>query len=256
MSITRTMATVVWFFGVLGGASQAADFHIDTDIYVGRGNDPVAKTLTVFLDGRVYDFLLTGPQEITIFEPSEGAIHLLDPRRKVRATLTTKQLQDLLARVKAEAIQRNKLAVVKPEVKFEFDAKLKSVRLSTERMRYEVKGKTPRFPEAVAQYREFADWIARLNAIRNGFPPFVRTELNRQLAERGWLPEQVERVVEGRRVSGQSRMRSHHIPYWTLTQRNRKRVTRANAHLVEFELVTLANYLGARKIAARPQKTR
>lgn len=252
----RTLVTMSCLLGLLVTGSQAADFHVDTDIYVGQGKSPVAKTLTVFLDGKVYDFLLTGPQEITIFEPTAGAIHLIDPRRKVRATLTTRQLQDLLARVKVEAIQANKLAVVKPEVKFEFDAKQKSVRLLTERMRYHVKGKEPRFPEAVAQYREFADWIARLNAIRDGFPPFIRTELNRQLAERGWLPQEVERVAEGRRSSGRTRIRSHHIPYWTLTKQNRKRVTRANAHLVEFELVTLANYMRARKIASRPQQTR
>src|SRR6185436_19830728 len=76
-------------------AAVAQDFRMDTEIYVDddKKKPPASETLTIFKDGRVYDFVLTDPQEITIFDPQRGKFTLLDPVRKMKAEVAT---QDLL----------------------------------------------------------------------------------------------------------------------------------------------------------------
>ena len=52
---------------VIGSTRAAAeDFRVDTEVFNGDEKEPFAESLTLFAGGRVYDFLLNEPQEITI----------------------------------------------------------------------------------------------------------------------------------------------------------------------------------------------
>src|SRR5207253_4334884 len=71
---------------------HSQDFRIDTEIFVGQEKEPKVQTLTIFADGRVFDFLQTEPRQITVFDPLRGQFTLLDETRRVKAAVTTAEL--------------------------------------------------------------------------------------------------------------------------------------------------------------------
>ena len=72
-----TLAFCAAFAG--GNVALAEEFRVDTDVYLeGEGKEPIAETLTLFSNGLIYDFILTGSEEITIFDVDRGHIVMLD----------------------------------------------------------------------------------------------------------------------------------------------------------------------------------
>lgn len=72
--------------------TAAQDFRVETDVFVGRKQEPVAEYLTLFYGNYIYDFLLTDAQEITVFDVARNRFILLDPSRQVKTELTTSQV--------------------------------------------------------------------------------------------------------------------------------------------------------------------
>jgi hypothetical protein len=98
--------------------------------------------------------------------------------------------------------------------------------------------------DAVAQYRLLTDWSARLNAThKQSFPPFARMELNRELFERGLLPEEVELQYTPRSKPGQKAVyRSRQVFAWALTETDRRLILDANRQLLEFPPIDFREY--------------
>src|SRR5262245_28311693 len=90
-------------FCLIAASALAQDFRIDTEVFVRDQKEPVIETLTLFSDGRVYDFLI-GAQEITIFDPAHGHFTLLDPQRKLRCTVANQELLDYVLELNKAAI--------------------------------------------------------------------------------------------------------------------------------------------------------
>jgi len=98
------------------------------------------------------------------------------------------------------------------------------------------------FARRAADYREFADWSARISATRlGGLPPAARLELNRQLATRHELPERVE-VTRAWQGSEKVTFFSTHSYAWQLGSKERSELekwkTRATG-MTTVDLVTL-----------------
>jgi len=122
---------------------------------------------------------------------------------------------------------------------------LTRVILDSPLIRYEVKGQQPKFPQAVREYKEFATWYARLNALRPGnLPPEARIKLNHSLADRGLIPLEVIRTVTASARVGNKKLevRSRHLVNWTLSGKARKEMKRADDLLVEFTTVSVDDY--------------
>ena len=80
------------------------------------------------------------------------------------------------------------------------------------------------------EYQQFADWYARLNAMRQGnSPPFARIQLNSELAARGLIPKTIERTIVQKRglQDKKQTLRSQHLANWRLSQTDRKQIDRA-----------------------------
>ena len=95
------LLTVVSMFALIASATTVArgeDFRIDTDIFIGSSKTPAAEVLTVFHSGNVYDFQLSGSEEITMFEPRRGLLTVIDPKKKQRTTLETIDLLNAAVR--------------------------------------------------------------------------------------------------------------------------------------------------------------
>lgn len=239
--------------GILTGSlAVAGDFRVDTEVLVGREKEPIAENLTVFSGGRVYDFLLGDTKEIAIWDPIRGEIHLLDEARQLRTTIAIRELAESLSDLRAKATESDQIAAFDPKFEVQMDEESGWLTMSSKRLTYRVKGSKPQLDGAVQQYLEFADWYARLNAIRNGFPPFARNSVNQEVAQRGWLPEEIERTSTGSLPGQKTVVRSRHITNWSLSKSDRKRVERAGEFLSTFKQVAFAEYQRT-SVAAEPE---
>lgn len=248
------MVKVLWIpaLSLLAGqvpmvASQAEDFRVETDILLGGEKEPVAQSVTLFSGGLVYDFPLIGPQEITVLDSGRGRFVLLDVPRKTKTTLTTQDLLQTTAAIKVQAQELDGVLAfaADPQFKSESDGQDGWLTLSSSLLSYRAKGIKPKLAATADAYRDFADWYARLNATRPGnLPPFPRLELNRVLAERQQVPEEVELTVEPRnRLAGRKLVvRSHHIFNWRLSNTDRKRIETAGTYMADFQAVGFQNY--------------
>ena len=207
-SVGNCVRWVIWLGALLiGGAGiglGATDavgqevFRVETDIFVGKQTEAL-QYLTLFTNRTVYDFRVTKPEEITVYDWQRNRIVLLDPARKWKASVSTDEVLSFTAALKTHVTESNPVfyAATHPgfgETKEEADGWLT---LGNKYVTYRFKGQQPKHPESVARYRDFADWSARLSAMRPGnLPPFARIETNKVIAERGWLPEEVERTID------------------------------------------------------------
>lgn len=233
----------------------AQDFRVDTDVFLGEleeEEETFSEHLTLFHGPVIYDFAVKGPEEITIFKLQDGEISLLDVKRRIRADLKTSELLDFSAQIKAIGTSKQGGDLVAPKFEVTFDAELKSLELVSRKITYRATGIAVSDPSIATRYREFTDWYARLNSMRPPNPPhFGRLELNRELADRGLLPQDIERTVNlGGLFRKPEIARSHHIVVAAVSGTDRRRIDEAGGYLVSFKQVTLADYMQPSKETA------
>ncbi len=237
----------VLLLSAVSTSAQSLEFRVDTDVFLGEEKEPFAENVTIFKAGLVYDFPLSGPREITVFDPSRGRFVLLDVEREVKTTLTTQELLEFVAAMKVHAQEMGGLfaAAADPQFEERFDSSTGWINLQAPTLSYRARGQQPELDLAAARYREFADWYARLNATRPGsLPPFARIELNRVMAERGRIPAEVELTLESQEAERVRRvvLRSRHFPFWRLSATDHKRLEAAGAQMAQFRAIRFSEY--------------
>jgi hypothetical protein len=248
--ISVTMAEWPWI-------AAGEDFRVDTEIFRNQEKAPYLQSLTIFADSVVYDFRLTDPQEVTVFDPRHGRFTLLDEARKVKSVVTTQELMDFCLSLETQAAKENGLFAFSAVPQFETTEKEVErngqghveLRLTGKPLTYVALGHRPERKDAIGAYRHFTDWCARLNATRGGnLPPGARLELNRALAEHELLPLEISRTTAdfwGRK----SEARSQHRVNWALSGEDRKKIDRAADMMATFRAVSYDEY---RKASSKP----
>ena len=245
VQMARTLAMSLVTSLVLAQAATAGEFRCDTEIFVGTEKKPVQESLTIFTETAVYDFLLTKPEEITVYDLAHGRITLLDKSRKARTTIATDDLLRFTAAYKTARPESELFAFCVQPVFAESEEEGRVV-LKGKPLMYRVATSKPGAAGAQKRYREFADWSARLNAMRAGnLPPFARMELNQVLAAKGMLPEEVERTISTKHLTGTRTevVRSHHLFNWTLSAQDRQKVEAVGDFLGTYSAVSVEDYL-------------
>jgi hypothetical protein len=239
-------------------AASAQDFRVDTEVFAGKEKEPIAETLTIFSSGRVYDFLLGGSREITIFEPAAGQFTFLDPERKLRCTIASQEVLDYVLELNKAAVQQKVplfAAAADPQFEVQEEEELDEeqekktgrtrVTLTSKSIIYTAVGKAPQQHATVDAFKQFADWYARLNAIRGGgnLPPGARLALNRELALRKLLPDEITRVtIQSGLREKRLEVRSRHLFNWALSVADRQRIEQAGDYLANFQAVSFSEF--------------
>ncbi len=238
------------WLGATPGVAQ--DFRIDTDIFVNDEKEPVFETLTIFTNGLVYDFLLTGVREITFFDRDRDRLVLMDPERKIKTELTKESIIEFVAQMKAQMNdqQRQLTTSETAEVVTDEEGWLK---LGNERIVYRAECVKPKGESTASEYQKFADWYARLNAMRGNLPPFLRIRLNAEIAKRGLIPKTIERTITDKKMLRKKThtVRSRHLANWRLSNTDRKMIDRAGTYLTSFPTVTFREYFQVPTVAAK-----
>ncbi|MDP6060833.1 MAG: hypothetical protein QGH33_18140, partial [Pirellulaceae bacterium] len=95
--------------GSVLATTRGGDFRVESEVYLGSDTEPVFETLTLFAGDVVYDFALgdqsdrTESKEVTVLNKRLGRIVLLDAKRKIQTTLTTRELAKFTAAIRKRA---------------------------------------------------------------------------------------------------------------------------------------------------------
>lgn len=222
----------------------AQDFRVETDVFVGKQKEPLAQYLTLFQASTIYDFALAGSQQVTVFDVTRGRFLLLDVQREIKTELTTRDIDAFHERLRERVADRD-ASLFQTQFEYQFEEAGGWHVLVGEDVEYRARGLTPKYPDAAERYRVFADWYARLNAMRPGNPPpYARLELNRLLAEKQLLPESIERsLTAGRITPRRLEARSEHHVNWRLSEPDQQRIRRVGDQLASFKAVSVAAFL-------------
>jgi len=235
-------------------ATEPLQMRVESEIFVDRGTEPVAKSLTIFRDGLAWDFL-DGPEpggavEIVLHDPSRDRVVIIDPHRNVKTEIDSLRLERLSVSLAAWA-RRSDDKLVRwaggPTFGEGCRKEERSLELSGPRARYVVEFAEAPAPDAAETYRRFADTALLLKALLHpgGIPPFPRLAINKQIAADGGIPETVTLEIDtrGALLGGRSQvLRSVHKVHPRLLASDLQRVEDAEARVAVAEAVDVATY--------------
>ncbi len=250
--VPLVLAAALGFCWLSATPGVAQDFRIDTDIFVDDEKEPVFETLTIFTNGLVYDFLLTGVKEITLLDRDRDRLVLMDPERKIKTELTMETIIQFVAQMKSQMNEQQRKDVLSDtaEAVTDEDGWLK---LGNERVIYRAECIKPKEKSTALEYQEFADWYARLNTMRGNLPPFLRIRLNSEIAKLGLIPKTVERTITDKKLLSKKThtVRSRHLANWRLSNTDRKMLDRADTYLTSFPTVSFREYFHLHSVAVK-----
>lgn len=235
-------------------AGEPLEMRVESEIFVDRGTDPVATSLTIFRDGLAWDFL-DGPEpgravEIVLHDPARERVVVIDPVRNVKTEIDSLRLERLSVSLAAWA-RRSTDKLVRWAGGPAFDEACREenhvIELSGPRARYAVEFAAAPAPEAAETYRQFADTAILLKALLHpgGIPPFPRLAINRRIAAAGAIPETVTLEIDtrGTLLGGRPQtLRSVHKVHPRLLAADLQRVEDAEARVAVAEAVDVATY--------------
>jgi len=261
---TRLLFVCLLSAVVLSGAAtnaHAQSFRVETKLFLNDEREPAGETLTLFDNGRVYDFIYDHESgrtaEATVYDVKHAKFYLIDVGREIHSEVTAAELAQFSIAMKqrAEGEDRSVREIVVPRFEVTFDDNTGVLVLDSPRVRYEVKCRKSGVNEA-RQYNRFADWYARLNATAAGNPPpFARLDLNAELAERDLVPERVARTYKpaNRLFGSEQTARTEHVFSWRLLEADRKRMTDVQRYRGQYKAVDFAVYRDVASLAGRAE---
>lgn len=258
----RALAFVV-AVNLLSAGLTAQEFSVYTKVFDLDGqepNRPIACSRTLFHAKKVYD-VIQDTGEVTILEPSQKRILILNGNRNVVSQVEFDELKHLLRTAEDRLAQRvseledqNQTNPRLPQIgmlrfqlrpKFEsqFDARERRLRLQSPPVTYEVLGAVNVQPESIDAYLEYADWICRLNYVLHPQPlfPNVRLEMNEHLRRQKLLPI---RVTLRAKLDRPLNLKAEHLVTWKMDTLDRQSIHHWELLLRDSKLqkVTLTEY--------------
>lgn len=245
-AISRIMLASV-LVALLTASTRAQDFRIVTDVETlpikgqQRSERVSVTALSLFHAGQAYDRVF-GVPEVTIYQPARQQFTILSQQHSLATRITFDEIaqkQRVLEKDAREAIgtltkegTRNSLAMVaaiqfqlSPEFVGRYDEKRRVLSMTHEQISYTVQCQSigNRNPQLVADYIDYADWMARLNLLLHAQAmfPTPRLLVNDELRNRQVMPIVVERVLGGQ--NGLHQRASHQIR-WELTKLDRQTI--------------------------------
>ncbi len=222
--------------------AQQPGFRIETDIHFGDEKAPSKQTLTLFSDGVYYDFSVDDPTAITMIDPQRNRIVLLDAKRNIQTVLDTVEMQKYVDSAKLQSDSPDLQLLIKASEQFSFDEQTGRCTVGIPQMQYVATSQKPIDGSMAAQYAEFANWSARLNAV---YPPqrapYVRMRLNDELGNRGLLPAEIQ--ITTKPISGKPMVaRCRLLAIWKLSSEDLSKIKNVGEKLAQFNKLEPSRY--------------
>lgn len=245
------LVAVAWLLSTDALVAQSPEMRIES--FVMAEKEKASENLTLFFDGRVYDFRLNPKsqevEEIVIFDPRRQQAELFDIAKKTRTSVDQQTVVTFLASLKTdEQIRKRDPLLFDAKLAGEYDSTNQTLLLKdpeSDRLTYKVTGAPPSNPNMLQLYYEFVDWYTRMNALHPGtMPPFARLQVNDEMRKLGIMAEKVERTYSSPQAfSRKHSATSQHWISWNLTPKDHERIRNIDRY-VSFERVEVARYFG------------
>lgn len=231
---------VVLFMPAVGtvsalGADQT--FSVTTQIFVGEQKTPASEHQILFDQGLVYDVPVINRRFITVFDPAQKRVTLLDRDTQVQASVSTDDLIKITAQARATVSddeQKKKLGM-KAEVQSSQNGQGYTIKFAN--IEYRTTTQKPNDPAIATDYAMFVDLASRLNLVRRlGPPPFGRMTLHQKLAANAELPLELKLIVTGSKQTETYRS-THSVG--DLTDTDRETINEVRGYLALYRQVDL-----------------
>jgi len=258
LSLTITALLLPFVFANGAGAQQ---FKIESQIYINGEDQPSSSNVTMFSDGLVFDFQTKGTQshEVTILQPKQHQMILLDRLRRMKLVLDDVQLikmADALRRDTSQDEVAGFLVNERFEETVEFDngaATLKSPTIT-----YTVRGSRPADLKVFPIYSNFIEAFTRLQVSDpHAFSPFPRMRLNETIRKLGWIPLEVNVTFQSNPLMKQGlTATSKHTFLSQLSAADQAKIAELKAEWLNFESVDLYEFRRLKKPTVREKIAR
>lgn len=237
---------------VLAEKGYGQEFRIYTKVFdelaTKRNGKPaiVSRSLTIFHAGKVYDKLI-GMGEVVIFEPNRHRFIILNTQRNIATTVHFDEIKQKLKiayreaekHVKIQSRERSKISrhvgrmlefQLRPDFREEYSFKKKTLTLSRPSFTYRAKCHQLGNNRMAKSYRDYADWICRLNFVLqySMVLPEPRLKLNQSLFQRNLIPVEVSIEAD---VGRKLKLRAEHAIHWSLDENDRNRIGNWESYL-------------------------
>ena len=188
---------------VESGNSADGAFQVTIEIFElieGKTQQLQDRHLVIFENGKVYDFALFSPHDVTVIDPAQSMVTLLSREKHVQSGIAHQDMVAVAARVRQFAknqdmedrlgISAKTKTIVPGE---DGDGKTADYKVSFAGHHYDATTSEPTMAMQPARFAEFTDWAARVNLVRKlGPPPFARINLGREIASEGLVPSTIK----------------------------------------------------------------
>lgn len=195
---TRILLTLTMLFSMFATACQAqwVNFRVNNTVMVVESNQQVAKGKTLFVDGKVYDYL-TNLKEIIVFNPEKSTFYILNTRSREKVIVTMDQIDNYFESLRQWAATHQNEETrffAMPQFKIVYNEEDSLYTFQSKLVSYEVATLKPEKTEMLSQYRQFADAYCKLNLMLSPQTKtlFARMNVNETIFNAGSLMSHVQ----------------------------------------------------------------
>ena len=231
-----------------GRPAAGGNFRVENQVFFGSGKKADSTTTTIFHEGVVYDYL-QNPPEVIVLDTAGSRFVLLDVAHRTRAELRTDDVAAFTRRLQQAAGTHSDPFIkfqASPKFAEKFDESSRELTLSSPWMTYRLMLLNVENPGIVAQYRDFADWYARLNTMLNpgSRPPTARLLVNAALQQRNAIAREVHLTLIPKKTFPPTRVtvRSQHQLIREIAEADLDRVAQTRQFMDIFKPVSFEQY--------------
>ena len=227
-------------------------FKIESQIYVGGEDQPSSSNITMFTDGLVFDFQTKGTQshEVTILQPKQHQIILLDRLRRMKLVLDDVQLIKMADALRRDTSQ-DKTAGFLVNERFEETLSLDNgaATLKSPTTTYSLRGSRPTNLKVFPIYSNFIESFTRMQVSDpHAFSPFPRMRLNETIRKLGWIPSEVKVTFQANPLMKQGlTATSKHTYIEGLSSTDLAQIAELKTEWLNFEAVDLYEFRHLKK---------
>ncbi|MEM8668570.1 MAG: hypothetical protein AAGG48_13710 [Planctomycetota bacterium] len=179
--------------------ASAATFRITTLLYEGAAIQPAAEHRILFDQGLIYDLPQKDSRFVTVYDPAQGSITLLDRTTKVQATIDIDGLTRAAALARAAADTKQKEDLLGLNAQVTDSTRVIGYSISYGKLEYETTTQQPPDPKMATDFGRFTILSSQLNIVRRFGPPaFGKMTLYEHISRRGELPLELTLTVNQR----------------------------------------------------------
>ncbi|MGB7327052.1 MAG: hypothetical protein WBD31_19405 [Rubripirellula sp.] len=189
--LVRVIALAAIFSTSVSNAlGQSTPFCVTVKTFSGAALEPSAEHRIVFDNGLVYDLPQIDPSTVTLYDPAQGRVTLLDRPRQVQTTISIDDLINVTAQARAAAeADEQKKEQLGLNARVQTSNRMVGYSIQFGGATYHTSTQKPSNPAMAADFGQLSDLAARLNLVRrHPLPPFARMTLNDRVTSAGEIP--------------------------------------------------------------------